>query len=196
GRRLQRLPDQIGSEKDAGSQEADRHPEIVEPAWPLSRGDPGGQDGGPQRRGGVQDAGQSAADRDFAEADPEPGQRASEDSHDGEGEQAPSGPGGEGRLPPRGQDHAECEGAEQRASQHEGGRAHVLHGELDEEEARAPDQGEQDESRITTTHHVIMRRRDVTPYSGVWARWRARKYSGTEFMGGRSWSSISFCSIQ
>src|SRR5438094_9614667 len=71
------------------------------------------------------------------------------------GEQTLTGPGGEGRLPPRGEDHAEHQGAEQGASQHDRRWAHVLHRQLDEEEARAPDQGEQGEGRIATTHRLL-----------------------------------------
>src|SRR5205823_2141493 len=69
---LQRMADQVRSEQDAGSQEADRHAEIVESARPLGGCDPGGEDGGPQGRSRVEDARQSAADRQLAEADAEP----------------------------------------------------------------------------------------------------------------------------
>src|SRR5438094_4787649 len=111
------------SEQDAGPQEADRDADIVERGWTLVRRDPGGEDGGPQRRGRIEDARQPAADGQFTEADPEPGQRAAEDGHRDEGEEAVSGARGEGRLPAGGQDDAERESAEERTGQHDRRRA-------------------------------------------------------------------------
>ena len=192
----QRLPDQIGRDQDAGTHKADSDAHVVEPARPLRRGNPEGEDGGPQRRRRVQDTGQGAADRQFAEAEPEPWQGAAEDGDGHEGQQALPGARGKRRLPARREDQRDGGQSRGRAQQHHHRRAHVLYRDLDEQEAGAPDEGQQSERGITSTHQVIMRRGDVTYSAFGWARWRARKYSGTEFIGGRSWSSISFCSIQ
>src|SRR5256885_6372942 len=191
------LADEIRRDQDPRAQETDGHAKVIERAGPLGGSDPVGEHRRPQGRGRVQDAGQRAADRQLTEGDRRPGEQAAEDGHGEEGQQAGSGPGRERRLPARRKDEPERDGAENRSGEHQRRRTHVVYGELDEEERSAPDQGQRAECEIAASHRTIMRSRYVTPQSGTgWARWRARKYSGTVFMGSRSWSSISFCSIQ
>ena len=146
------------------AREPDHDPHVIDEAGPFGRHHPVDQDRGPQRSGGVEDAGETTRDSLLAPADGDPRNHRVGQGHDSEADQptAPARP--EQGLAQGEHDHREGDESRGRAEKEQRGGAHVLDRDFDREERPAPYQGEADQCRVwkqTTPgiRHVSPRRR-------------------------------------